>query len=193
MKKVYFLVLVLGLFLISCQSNKRELTVIDYYVEDELSIDALQIRYRAPKGFFLVDKQFTDSIASAELLADAFAPHILSIHVDTLSGATMMISDVRYIPLQRLNKNIKEYKTAFNQHNTWQTMYRQKIKTEHFDITEISSENESYLLTKLFFYEEKRPIFVVDYFLPINDKEKYTPLINSSIASFQKGYTIIFE
>jgi hypothetical protein len=193
MKKLYILILLSSMLLTSCMSDKRNLQLVESLVEDELSNDALQVRYRAPKGFHLVNQSYTDSIANAELLQDGFAPIILAIHVDTIVGGSMMLSDIRYIPEERINKDIKNYKETYNQHNTWKKVNRISYSNNNFEVVEIICENDTYILTKLFFYEEKKPAFVVDYFVPLAVNEKYTPLINSSIASFEKGYTLIFN
>ena len=193
MKKVWMYIVLSTVLFTGCIADKRNLQFVESLVETELSNDALQLRYRAPKGFHLVDQHYTDSIANVQLLQDGFSPVVLSIHVDTLKGASMMLSDIRYLPEDKLEKEIKNYKETYKQHNTWNKVNRMTYSHHNFDIVEINCENDTYLLTKLFFYEDKHPTFVVDYFIPIVEKETYTPLINSSIASFEKGYTLIFH
>ena len=178
---------------VGCQSEIRNLQVIDTLVEKETANDALQIRYRAPKGFYMLNEQYTDSIANEELLRDGFAPIILAIHVDTLVGASMMVSDAHYIPDERIAKNLREYKKFFNQQDTWEKVVRKKYTHNNFDIVEIRCENDNYVLSKLYFFEEEKPAFVVDYFIPTAIENTYNPMVDSSIASFEKGYVLIFN
>ena len=119
MKKVWMYIVLSTVLFTGCIADKRNLQFVESLVETELSNDALQLRYRAPKGFHLVDQHYTDSIANVQLLQDGFSPVVLSIHVDTLKGASMMLSDIRYLPEDKLEKEIKNYKKTYYQHNTW--------------------------------------------------------------------------
>jgi len=53
--------------------------------------------------------------------------------------------------------------------------------------------NSNRRLIKLFFYDENKVKFSVDYVLPEEYYLDIKPFIESSIGSFNEGYTIVIE
>lgn len=170
---------------------KMETTLL----EEVSNSNELQISYRMPAGFKALDKDFVDSIARVEMNYDPFAAQLVALYVDTLlSNANVSISDMRHIPGERTNNQLDFYKTEFNRSQYWTTVSRNDYKLTGFQkIVQLDLANADKHLVKVFFYDNDKAVFCVDYFFAEAYYNDLKPFIESSIVSFSKGYQIIIE
>ncbi len=190
--KISLVVILLGTLFCSCLRTK-DFKINDNLLSDEITNSELQVSYKIPSSFSAVSKNFTDSVSNEEMSRDPAASRICAIYIDTINGASIIVSDMRYVPQEKISKNIKEYKKYFNQNNYWKNVEKERYLHEEYTITEIRCSNDKALLIKLFFFEKDQQLFTVDYSLPATYAEGYKASIESSIGSFKKGYTVIFN
>lgn len=184
----------MALGLNSCVETKQ-FEIDEALLEEQINDNDIQISYRMPSGFKPIKKSMVDSITSAELQHDPFAPKILAIYVDTLlSNANAVVSDMRNVPAERTENKLDFYFTEYNPNNYWDKVEKTIYKFNQFTkVVQLDMYNSNSRLIKLFFYDENKAKFSVDYFLPEAYYLDLEPFIESSIGSFNDGYTLVIE
>lgn len=178
----------------SCLETKH-FEVDESLLEEQINDNDIQISYRMPSGFKPIKKSMVDSIASAELQYDPFAAKILAIYVDTLlNNSSAVVSDMRNVPAERTENKLDFYFTEFNPSNYWDNVEITRYKFNQFPkVVQLDMYNSNRRLIKLFFYDENKVKFSVDYVLPEEYYLDIKPFVESSIGSFNDGYTIVIE
>lgn len=183
--------------LTGCGPKSKELRYDPLLLEQEVVNQDLHIAYSVPAGFKLVRQSFTDSIAELELKANPFTERRLAIYVDTLIGnSSISLYDMRQIPYEKTEDRLDFYFSTYNPNGQWESIEKENFKHGDFGkIVALDMENKSAdrRLIKLYFYENDKAQFSIDYFTRDSYYADLKPFIESSIASVHKNYEIVID
>lgn len=168
--------------------KERSFTVDEGLLEERVTNKSIGISYCMPSGFKAMRQGMVDTLAVQEQQHDPFSGKISAIYVDTLLlNSVVMITDMATVPAERTENKLDFYFTEFNPDKIWDKVEIQRYRFGDFPkVVQLDMYNTKKRNIKLYFYDDDKARFCVDYLF---DSELYNdlkPFIDSSVGSFSK-------
>lgn len=168
--------------------SEKQFKIEEGLIEESTCNIKLGISFSAPAGFMGISEGYCDSLAQADARQNPFGPRLSAVFIDTLvNNATMSVWDVRCVPQEQLENKLDFYKTEFNLNNEWSSIERDDYRYGCFPhIIELNMSNSQTHLRRVYFYNESKPWFYVDYIVPEAYYNDMKPFIDSSLGTFSE-------
>ena len=185
--KIFALIALCAIIMQGCV-KERKFVVDEGLLEKTATENNIGIDYQMPAGFSAIRQGMVDTIAVQEQQHDPFSGRIAAIYVDTLLGnSIVMITDMAAVPAERTENKLDFYFTEFNIGKTWDKVEIQRYRFGDFPkVVQLDMYNDSKYNIKLYFYDEDKARFSVDYLFDTGFYNDLKPFIDASVGSFRK-------
>ncbi len=195
MKKT-LLFAIIGILLGCASCSKPFPHVADKQLLEEFPcvVNELQTAIQVPIGFMTISQSYTDSIAAIRAQENPFDSRLLRIFADTVLNANISLSDMRHIPYEKTENDLDFYKVTYNAHGFWDSVQLQRYYNEQYPkIILLEMQNKERTLVRVFFYNQDKAQFCIDYYFATAFYNDFMPFINASIASVAPNYELQIE
>ncbi len=166
-----------------------------YLLEAEVADKQLGISYCMPAGFMPIRQDIVEAWSAQEQSYDPFSGKIAAVYVDTLLNfAVAKLTDMTSVPGERTENKLDFYFSEFNPNKEWDKVEIQRYRFGDFPkVVQLDMYNADKYYIKLFFYNQKKAYFSVDFYFDAYMYNDLLPFIESSIGSFKHYLEVIIS